>query len=240
MDRSDQWTETRLAVTDHSRYACQVTVVTFRRGFLDERRIPIRKHKYRLEGRVPAVDLVGYALKLGTIGFGGPRACGLYAPRSGRTTEVDQRGRIQGRAGSGRSSCRDRWPHSWRSISDSFTTALGATLVGVAFVLPSFLMVLPLGWAYVEYGGISWMQAVFYGVGAAVIGIITCRLQLDSENHWQELAAGAFIWLRRRHNHHGVREYLVVSGSRRDGGPSGYGPAKPIPRPRWPVSLPRF
>nr|MBP8029642.1 chromate efflux transporter [Pseudomonadales bacterium] len=50
---------------------------------------------------------------------------------------------------------------------------LGATLVGIAFVIPSFFMVLGIGWAYVEYGGLPWMQAVFYGVGAAVIGIIT-------------------------------------------------------------------
>jgi chromate transporter len=50
---------------------------------------------------------------------------------------------------------------------------LGATLVGFAFVLPSFVMVVALGWAYVQFGGLSWMQAVFYGVGAAVIGIIT-------------------------------------------------------------------
>src|SRR5207253_7582400 len=49
---------------------------------------------------------------------------------------------------------------------------LGATVVGIAFVIPSFLMVVALGWAYVRYGGLSWMQAVFYGVGAAVIGII--------------------------------------------------------------------
>jgi chromate transporter len=49
---------------------------------------------------------------------------------------------------------------------------LGATLAGLAFVLPSFLMVLALGAIYVHYQGISWMQAVFYGVGAAVIGII--------------------------------------------------------------------
>jgi len=49
---------------------------------------------------------------------------------------------------------------------------LGATLVGIFFVIPSFLMVIALGWAYVRYGGLSWMQAVFYGVGAAVIGII--------------------------------------------------------------------
>ena len=49
---------------------------------------------------------------------------------------------------------------------------LGATLVGLAFVLPSFLMVLALSMLYVAFGGLWWMQAVFYGVGAAVIGII--------------------------------------------------------------------
>src|SRR4051812_43624556 len=49
---------------------------------------------------------------------------------------------------------------------------LGATIAGIAFVLPSFLMVLTLGWAYVHFGGLNWMQAVFYGVGASVIGII--------------------------------------------------------------------
>jgi chromate transporter len=49
---------------------------------------------------------------------------------------------------------------------------LGATLVGLAFIWPSFLMVVVLGWLYTLYGGLPWMQAVFYGVGASVIGII--------------------------------------------------------------------
>src|SRR2546429_6657078 len=49
---------------------------------------------------------------------------------------------------------------------------VGATVAGIAFVVPSFLMVVALGWAYVHYDGLEWMQAVFYGVGAAVIGII--------------------------------------------------------------------
>ena len=48
----------------------------------------------------------------------------------------------------------------------------GATVVGLAFVLPSFLMVLALGWAYKLNEGLAWMQAVFYGVGTCVIGII--------------------------------------------------------------------
>ena len=33
-------------------------------------------------------------------------------------------------------------------------------------------MVVLIGIAYKMYGGLPWMQAVFYGVGAAVIGII--------------------------------------------------------------------
>ena len=44
----------------------------------------------------------------------------------------------------------------------------GATVVGIAFVLPSFLMVIALGAAYVAYGGLTWMRAVFYGVGASL------------------------------------------------------------------------
>ncbi len=49
---------------------------------------------------------------------------------------------------------------------------LGATLAGIAFVIPSFIIVVLLGIAYKLYGGLPWMQAVFYGVSAAVIGII--------------------------------------------------------------------
>ncbi len=50
---------------------------------------------------------------------------------------------------------------------------IGATLCGLAFVLPSFCMVVAIGIAYKMFGGLPWMQAVFYGVGAAVVGIIS-------------------------------------------------------------------
>lgn len=49
---------------------------------------------------------------------------------------------------------------------------LGATLTGIIFVLPSFLMVLVLAALYVHYGQIAWIQGAFYGIGAAVIAII--------------------------------------------------------------------
>jgi chromate transporter len=49
---------------------------------------------------------------------------------------------------------------------------LGATLVALAFVFPSFVMVLAISALYVRYGGLAWMQGAFYGIGAAVIAII--------------------------------------------------------------------
>jgi len=65
----------------------------------------------------------------------------------------------------------------------------GATLVGLAFVLPSFVIVVALGAVYTRYGGIGWMQAVFYSVGAAVT-VIT-----KSEIVWIFLGAGVLVWL---------------------------------------------
>lgn len=50
--------------------------------------------------------------------------------------------------------------------------AWGATTTGIVFVLPSFLMVLVLAALYVHFGNLSWIQGVFYGIGAAVIAII--------------------------------------------------------------------
>jgi chromate transporter len=48
----------------------------------------------------------------------------------------------------------------------------GATLVAFAFIIPSFIMVIALAWLYLRFGGLSWMQGAFYGIGAAVIAII--------------------------------------------------------------------
>jgi chromate transporter len=53
----------------------------------------------------------------------------------------------------------------------------GATLVGFAFVIPSFLMVLALSALYVRFGGLPWMRGAFYGIGAAVIAIIARSAQ---------------------------------------------------------------
>jgi len=118
-------------------------------------------------------DLVLYFLKLGTIGFGGPVALVGYMHRD----LVEKRKWIQEEDYKEGIALAQLAPGPLAAqlaiyLGYVHYRILGATLVGLAFVLPSFLMVLALGYAYVRAGGLPWMQAVFYGIGAAVIGII--------------------------------------------------------------------
>lgn len=118
-------------------------------------------------------QMVGYMLRLGAFGFGGPVALAGYmrrdlVERRGWITEADYKeGLTLAQLAPGPMAAQ-------LAIYLGYVhyRILGATLVGLAFVLPSFLMVVALGFAYAHFGGLSWMQAVFYGVGAAVVGII--------------------------------------------------------------------
>src|SRR5256886_15515641 len=118
-------------------------------------------------------QLVCYFLYLGTLGFGGPVALVGYMRRD----LVEQRGWIAEpdyKEGLALAQLAPGPLAAQLAIYLGYVRYrfVGATLVGLAFVLPSFLMVVALGWAYTLYGGLVWMQAVFYGVGASVIGII--------------------------------------------------------------------
>jgi chromate transporter len=118
-------------------------------------------------------ELVLYFLKLGTVGFGGPVALigfmhrDLVVQKQWISDEEYKEGLALAQLAPGPLAAQ-------LSIYLGYVHygILGATLVGLAFVLPSFLMVLALGFAYRLYGGLSWMQAVFYGISAGVIGII--------------------------------------------------------------------
>jgi chromate transporter len=118
-------------------------------------------------------QLVLYMLRLGTLGFGGPVALVGYMYRD----LVEQRGWISDADYKEGMALAQLMPGPLAAQLAIYLGYVhfrlwGATLVGLAFVLPSFVMVVALGVAYKAYGGISWMQAVFYGVGASVIGII--------------------------------------------------------------------
>jgi chromate transporter len=172
--------------------------------------------------RVGLWPLVGYFLTLGTIGFGGPVALTGYMHRDlveGRRwiSEADYKeGLALAQLAPGPLAAQ-------LAIYLGYVRhgLLGATLVGVAFPAPSFVMVLVAGWAYVTYQGLDWLQALFYGVGAAVIAIIAHQaakltrrtlgrdrllaaiflvvaavtVVTESENGLLILAAGVLVWL---------------------------------------------
>jgi chromate transporter len=117
---------------------------------------------------------VGYFLWLGTVGFGGPIALAGHMQQD----LVDERGWISREdyvEGLALAQLAPGPLAAQLAIYLGYLRAgvLGGTLVGVAFILPSFLMVLALSAAYVRFGGLAWMQGMFYGIGAAVIGIIS-------------------------------------------------------------------
>lgn len=118
-------------------------------------------------------QLVLYFLKLGYAGFGGPVALVGYMHRD----LVENRKWIsedEYKEGLALAQLAPGPLAAQLGIYLGFVhyAVIGATLCGLAFVMPSFVMVVLLGIAYKLYGGLPWMQAVFYGVGAAVIGII--------------------------------------------------------------------
>jgi chromate transporter len=167
-------------------------------------------------------QLVRYMLALGTWGFGGPVALAGYMYRD----LVERRGWISDSDYKEGLALAQLMPGPLAAqlaiyLGYVHHRLIGATLVGLAFVLPSFFMVVALGMAYVAYGGIGWMQSVFYGVGAAVIGIIAmsayklttksigkdkllwviffCSAAVTvvtkSEIVWVFLGAGVLVWL---------------------------------------------
>ncbi|WP_432261702.1 chromate transporter [Cupriavidus sp. TMH.W2] len=166
-------------------------------------------------------QIVLYFLRLGTLGFGGPVALAGYMHRD----LVEARRWITDgdyKEGLALAQLAPGPLAAQLAIYLGYVhyRILGATLVGIAFVLPSFLMVVALGWAYVRFGGLTWMQSVFYGVGAAVIGIIAISAYkltnksvgkdkllwfvylvlaavtviTESEVAWLFLAGGVLVW----------------------------------------------
>jgi chromate transporter len=118
-------------------------------------------------------ELVVYFFRLGTIGFGGPAALVGYMRRD----LVEDRKLIDEPTYNLSIALAQIMPgplaaQTAMAIGFFQGGIAGATLVGLAFILPSFLMVLALSALYVAYGGMPWMQSVFYGIGAVIIAII--------------------------------------------------------------------
>src|SRR5438552_1172205 len=118
-------------------------------------------------------DLLVYFLRLGTLGFGGPIALAGHMQKDlvEERRWVSKQDYLEGLAFSqlspGPLAAQLAMYLGWLRAG-----TIGATLVGIAFILPSFLMVLVLAALYVHFGSLPWIQGMFYGIGAAVIAII--------------------------------------------------------------------
>ena len=170
-------------------------------------------------------QLTLYFLKLGAIGFGGPVALVGYMHRD----LVEKRKWISEedyREGLALSQLAPGPLAAQLAIYIGYVhyRIIGATIAGIAFVIPSFIIVLLIGFFYVKAGGLPWMQALFYGIGAAVIGIIAVSSYklskkslgkdillwiialvlavmtyiTEKEIIWLILAGGLIVWLYRR------------------------------------------
>jgi chromate transporter len=123
--------------------------------------------------RATLAQLVRYFLYLGTLGFGGPVALVGFMHRDlvERRRWIDE---DEYRLGVALAQIMPGPLAAQLAIALGYFQrgVLGATAVGLAFVVPSFFMVIAISMAYRRYGGLWWMQALFYGIGAAVIAII--------------------------------------------------------------------
>src|SRR5712692_5763921 len=133
----------------------------------------VQENREQTQHPASLVQFVGYFLWLGTVGFGGPIALAghmqqdLVDDRHWISKEDYVEGLALAQLAPGPLAAQ-------LAIYLGYVRAgvLGATLVGVAFILPSFVMVLALSALYLHYGGLAWMQGAVYGMGAAVIAII--------------------------------------------------------------------
>ena len=53
---------------------------------------------------------------------------------------------------------------------------VGGIVAGVLFVLPAFVLIMGLSWAFAVHGDVGWVAAVFYGLQAAVIALVAAAL----------------------------------------------------------------
>ena len=126
-----------------------------------------------LPRRIPLPQLVGYFLRLGTLGFGGPVAlCGLMerelVDEKGWLTKTEMRDAI---------AVSQSMPGPLAIQVGIFASYMrggfwGAWAGGSAFILPNFVIVALLGALYVHFGDLPWMTGVFYGVAPVVIALI--------------------------------------------------------------------
>jgi chromate transporter len=118
-------------------------------------------------------QLLGYFLRLGAFGFGGPIALAgrmdhdLVEERQWISRQDYVEGLAFSQLSPGPLAAQLAMYIGWVRAG-----RVGAALVAAAFIAPSFLMAVVIAAAYVRFERLPWIQDLFYGIGAAVIAII--------------------------------------------------------------------
>src|SRR5574337_504200 len=145
---------------------------------------------------VRILDLVGYYLRLGALGFGGPVAlCGQME----KELVEERRWVTKDELREGIAVCQSL-PGPLAIQVGIFISYLrggfwGAWAGGWSFILPNFVIVAALGALYVHFGDLPPIRAIFYGVSPAVIALIlhSCyrlaRLGMEDPVQWVIAAA---------------------------------------------------
>jgi chromate transporter len=150
-------------------------------------------------GAVGFGRVLAYFLKLGAIGFGGPIATVGYMQRDlvEQRQWMDRQDFLDGVAlGQTMPGPLAAQVAMW--VGYLRRGALGAAAVAAAFVAPAFVIVVAVGAVYSHYSGSSVVQALFYGIGPAVMAIITIAairlVKLTDRRDWRLWGISAAVF----------------------------------------------
>ncbi len=143
--------------------------------------------------------VLGYFLRLGALGFGGPIAVVGYMQRD----LVEQRGWIARQDFLDGVALGQTMPGPLAAQVAMWVGYLkrgpaGAAATALAFIAPSFAMVVAVAAVYSHYSGLSAVQSLFYGIAPAVMAIITIAalklVRLTDGKDWRAWAISAVVF----------------------------------------------
>ena len=140
-----------------------------------------------------------YFLRLGALGFGGPIAVVGYMQRD----LVERRGWISKQDFLDGVALGQTMPGPLAAqvamwVGFLKRGPLGAAATALAFIAPSFLMVVGVAAAYAHYSGLAIVASLFYGIAPAVMAIITVAayklVRLTDGGDWRAWAISAVVF----------------------------------------------
>jgi chromate transporter len=153
------------------------------------------------EHEASLIDITKAFLKIGTVSYGGPAIMGIMQTELqekrqwlGKQQFVDGIALVNMLPGPLATQLGIYIGHAKQGIA-------GGIVAGVCFIVPAFLVMLTLAWAYDTFGSIAVARHSLYGVGPVVVGVFAVsvyRLARGTIKNWQQvlilLGAVSMVW----------------------------------------------